>query len=107
MLRRRAIAAAGEQHVVGLLRAELDGVSEPAAQTIASATFDFPEPLGPTTTATPGSSFTSTVSGNDLNPRSLRERRCMQARRYPEPRTALVSQRSRSATIAGSTRSPR
>ena len=33
-----------------------DGVSEPAAQTIASATFDLPEPFGPTTTATPGSS---------------------------------------------------
>ena len=36
-----------------------DGVSEPAAQTIASATFDLPEPFGPTTTATPGSSFSS------------------------------------------------
>ena len=37
-----------------------DGVSEPAAQTIASATFDLPEPFGPTTTATPGSSLSST-----------------------------------------------
>ena len=32
------------------------GASEPEAQTIASATFDFPDPFGPTTTATPGSS---------------------------------------------------
>ena len=47
----------------------------PAAQTIASATFDFPEPFGPTTTATPGSRRTSTASGNDLKPRSLIERR--------------------------------
>ncbi len=53
-----------------------DGVSEPAAQTIASATFDLPEPFGPTTTATPGSSFSSSVSGNDLKPRRRRERRC-------------------------------
>ena len=53
-----------------------DGVSDPAAQTIASATFDLPEPFGPTTTATPGSSFTSTGSTNDLKPRSLIERRC-------------------------------
>ena len=48
----------------------------PEAQTIASETFDLPEPFGPTTTATPVSSFTSTGSGNDLKPRSLIERRC-------------------------------
>src|SRR6185503_19253304 len=53
-----------------------DGVSEPAAQPIASATFDLPEPLGPTTTATPGSSFSSRASGNDLKPRRRIERRC-------------------------------
>ena len=48
---------------------------EPAAQTIASETFDFPEPFGPTTTATPGSRRISTGSGNDLKPRSLMARR--------------------------------
>ena len=48
-----------------------DGVSEPAAQTIASATFDLPEPFGPTTTATPGSSLSSIGSMNDLKPRIL------------------------------------
>ena len=37
--------------------------------------FDFPEPLGPTTTATPGSRRTSTGSGNDLKPRILTARR--------------------------------
>ena len=54
-----------------------DGASEPAAQTIASDTFDLPEPLGPTTTATPGSRRTSTGSGNDLKPRSLIARKFM------------------------------
>src|SRR5687768_14314301 len=52
------------------------GESEPAAQTIASAMFDLPEPFGPTTTATPGSRRTSTGSGNDLKPRRRIERRC-------------------------------
>jgi hypothetical protein len=52
------------------------GLSEPAAQRIASATFDFPEPFGPTITPTPGSRRTSTVSGKDLKPRSLIARRC-------------------------------
>src|SRR5262249_52393909 len=49
----------------------------PAAQTMASATLDLPDPLGPTTTATPGSSLSSSVSGNDLKPRRRSERRCM------------------------------
>ena len=52
------------------------GLSEPAAQRIASATFDLPEPFGPTITPTPGSRRTSTGSGNDLKPRSLTARRC-------------------------------
>src|SRR5207248_6763871 len=53
-----------------------DGASDPDAQRSASETFDFPDPFGPTTTATPGSSRTSTGSGNDLKPRSLIARRC-------------------------------
>jgi hypothetical protein len=52
------------------------GARLPEAQRIASEMFDFPEPFGPTTTATPGSSRTSTASGNDLKPRSLIARRC-------------------------------
>ena len=39
-----------------------------------------PEPFGPTTTATPGSSRISTGSTNDLNPRSLIAFRCMRGR---------------------------
>ena len=38
--------------------------------------FDFPEPFGPITTATPGSRRTSTGSTNDLKPRSLIAFRC-------------------------------
>ena len=53
-----------------------DGVSDPAAQTIASAMFDLPEPFGPTMTATPGSSEISSGSGNDLKPRMRSVRRC-------------------------------
>ena len=64
----------------GLSARSSDGVNDPAAQTIASETFDFPEPFGPTTTATPGSRLTSTGSGNDLKPRSLMLRRCMRGR---------------------------
>src|SRR6185295_14953864 len=52
--------------------------------------------LGPTTTATPLSSRTSTGSGNDLKPRSLIERRCTRAGGYgaqrmpPRPACLLV-----------------
>src|SRR6185437_4871966 len=52
------------------------GLIEPVAQRIESETFDFPEPFGPTTTATPGSSRISTGSTNDLKPRSLITFRC-------------------------------
>src|SRR6266480_2489515 len=52
------------------------GLSEPAAQRIASETLDLPEPFGPTITPTPGSRRTSSGSGNDLKPRSLTARRC-------------------------------
>ena len=76
VVRRCSDRPAGEQDVVRLLGAERRGLSDPAAQTIASATFDLPEPFGPTTTATPGSSETSTRSGNDLKPRSLIDWRC-------------------------------
>ena len=60
------------------------GLMLPAAQRMASEMFDFPEPFGPTTTATPGSRRTSTGSGNDLKPRSLIARRCTRDRSLTE-----------------------
>ena len=44
---RAAVLAAGEQDVVGLLGAKLARTRLPAAQSIASDTFDLPEPFGP------------------------------------------------------------
>src|SRR5262245_35782531 len=54
--------------------------------------FDLPEPLGPTTTATPGSRRTSTGSGNDLKPRILTARRC-KARSLTTPTDAASGAR--------------
>ena len=53
----------------------------PKPRASASAMFDLPDPLGPTTTATPGSRRTSTGSGNDLKPRMVIARRCTAAQR--------------------------
>ena len=58
------------------------GLIEPVAQRIESETFDLPEPFGPTTTATPGSSRISTGSTNDLKPRSLIAFRCTRRPSY-------------------------
>ena len=80
-LGRGAACGACEEDVVGLLRAQLRRQSDPEAQSKASETFDFPDPFGPTTTATPRSRRTSTGSGNDLKPRSLIALRCKPAER--------------------------
>ena len=68
------------------------GARLPVAQTIASARFDLPEPFGPTTTATPGSSRSSTGSGNDLKPRRRSVRRCTSGS-YRPPRMPLAFDR--------------
>src|SRR4051794_38448929 len=44
------------------------GLCSPSAQSTASVMFDFPEPLGPTITLTPGENSSLARSGNDLNP---------------------------------------
>ncbi len=49
-----------------------DGAWAPSTQAMASTTLDLPEPLGPTTTVTPGSSPRSAVSANDLKPLMVR-----------------------------------
>ena len=69
--RRRAVAAPAKRTSSGFSARSSSGLSEPAAQRIASETFDLPEPFGPTMTPTPGSRRTSTGSGNDLKPRML------------------------------------
>ena len=49
------------------LRTEL-GACAPSTQAMASTTLDLPDPLGPTTTVTPGSSSSVVASANDLKP---------------------------------------
>ena len=73
---RLAVLAPANSTSSGFSALSSSGARLPAAQRIASETFDLPEPFGPTTTATPGSRRTSTGSGNDLKPRSLIARRC-------------------------------
>ena len=45
-----------------------DGAWAPSTHAMASTTLDLPEPFGPTTTVTPGSSSITVVSAKDLNP---------------------------------------
>ena len=54
------------------LRTEL-GACAPSTQAMASTTFDLPDPFGPTTTVTPGSSCSVVVSANDLKPLRVRD----------------------------------
>src|SRR5690349_12191481 len=44
------------------------GLCSPRAQRMASPTLDLPQPLGPTMQVTPGKTFTSVFSANDLKP---------------------------------------
>ncbi len=53
------------------------GLCSPSAQRTASVMFDLPEPLGPTITLTPGENWSLVRSGNDLNPFSEIDLRCM------------------------------
>jgi hypothetical protein len=48
----------------------------PSTHRTASEMFDLPDPLGPTTTVTPGSSERTVRSAKDLNPLSMRDLRC-------------------------------
>ena len=48
----------------------------PITQASASTTFDFPDPLGPTTHVMPGSRASVVALANDLKPRSVRFFRC-------------------------------
>ena len=52
------------------------GDCSPIAHSTASVTFDLPEPLGPTTTDTPGAKSSLVRSGNDLKPLRVSDLRC-------------------------------
>ena len=54
-----------------VLRILVDWV--PMTHATASTRFDLPDPLGPTTTVTPGSNSRRVLSANDLNPTTLRD----------------------------------
>src|SRR6056297_337732 len=59
------------------------GAWAPSTQATASTTLDLPDPLGPTTTVTPGSSTIVVLSANDLNPLRLRLFRNTAAAKLP------------------------
>src|SRR5206468_11808582 len=56
------------------------GDCSPSAHRTASVMFDFPEPLGPTMTLTPGPNSRRVRSGKDLKPFSVSDFRCMWSR---------------------------
>ncbi len=57
-----------------------EGACAPSTQPMASTTFDLPEPLGPTTTVTPGSRSRAVVSAKDLKPLRVSVLRNIRAR---------------------------
>ena len=70
------------------------GACAPSTQAIASTTFDLPDPFGPTTTVTPGSSAISVASANDLKPLRVRLfRNTVEPNLLPHPRAERVRQR--------------
>jgi len=80
------------------------GLCSPKTQRTASEMFDFPQPLGPITAVTPGSTSTSTLSANDLNPASSRRRSLMDGTLCAAQLPALpveVSRLSRYAAWSG------
>src|SRR5581483_5981785 len=81
------------------------GLSEPAAQRMASDTFDLPEPFGPTMTPTPCSRRTSTGSGNDLKPRILTARRCTAGDPIERARRRYSASSSGASRVSGASSS--
>ena len=70
------------------LRTEL-GAWAPSTQAMASTTLDLPEPLGPTTTVTPGSRSSVVASANDLKPLRVRLFRNTAPAKLPAPTAAV------------------
>src|SRR6516164_7380320 len=65
------------------------GDCSPIAHRTASVTLDLPEPLGPTTTLTPGPNSSRVRSGNDLKPLSVSELSLMPATSPSRPSRAF------------------
>ena len=65
------------------------GDCSPMAHSTASVMLDLPEPFGPTTTDTPGEKSSLVLSGNDLKPFSVIERRCISEPQAPSPSSAV------------------
>ena len=70
------------------------GDCSPIAHSTASVTFDLPEPLGPTTTDTPGVKSSRVRSGNDLKPLSVIDLRCTSAAPRARRRSVVCAQPS-------------
>src|SRR5262245_12873033 len=70
-----------------------DGACAPSTQAIASTTFDLPDPFGPTTTVTPGSSSSVVASANDLNPLRVSDLRNTAGPKLPFGRDRLLDAR--------------
>src|SRR5439155_4702878 len=58
------------------------GDCSPRTHNTASATFDFPDPFGPTTTTMPGNSSVEVRAAKDLKPTRSRRRRCKVGLKY-------------------------
>jgi hypothetical protein len=75
-----------------------EGAWAPSTHEMASTTLDLPEPLGPTTTVTPGSNRSVAVSANDLKPLMVSDLRNNQSpltnRCFGQTRGRLDSQRA-------------
>src|SRR6185369_12232329 len=79
-------------------RTEL-GACAPSTQAIASTTFDLPDPLGPTTTVTPGSSCITVVSAKDLKPLRVSALRNTTVRGYRTASAAEVCPHRRAGSL--------
>ena len=72
---RGTVGGAGEDDVVHLAAAQRAAPWAPSTHATESTMFDLPDPLGPTTTHTPGSKSSVVLSAKDLKPFSVSDRR--------------------------------
>ena len=75
------------------------GAWAPSTQAMASTTFDLPDPLGPTTTVTPGSSCRVVASANDLKPLRVSDFRNTASATLPRRSTVRPNRQRRHADL--------